>query len=484
MSKESTLITHVVLILFLGLAVYGNSLNGGFVWDDELVVQQNSLIRDWSGIGKFFVGHMFSNTNVGEINYYRPLQMITYTIDHSLWGLNVRGYHLVNILLHVSVALLIYWLVNILYNNKFLSCLTSIFFVTHPIHTEAVSYITGRADPLAALFMVLSLIFYVKTVNTRKRMFCFTSILAYAGAILSRESSLILPLMILLYHYVFERKIKIKVFLAFLGVTLSYVLLRLALLGSISLDPGSETTVFQRLPGFFVAIATYIKLLVFPFDLHMEYGDQMFNFTDPMAIVGVLAVILSLIYIIKKKKNNGLVFFSMSWFFVALLPASNLYPVNAYLREHWLYIPSIGAFLILAKGLSYLYSRKRLRLFMTIVIIGLLSFYSYLTIKQNGYWSDPVVFYKTTLKYAPDNWKIHENLGRAYVAIDKKDEAIISYNRVLELNPEHRETYYNLSATYFRKKQYDLAIKYCDNAIERGLEVFPEFLELLEPHRK
>ena len=166
--KKRAKIVPIILIIILGSVIYSNSLNGAFIWDDDTLVKENLYIRNWSNIGKFFAGNISTDKSPG-FKFYRPFQMITYAIDYSLWKLNVKGYHLTNILLHISVALLLYWLVNILYGDRLFSLLTSIFFVTHPIHTEAIAYISGRSDPLSAFFMLLCFIFYVKILR-RERM--------------------------------------------------------------------------------------------------------------------------------------------------------------------------------------------------------------------------------------------------------------------------------------------------------------------------
>ena len=161
-----------------------------------------------------------------------------------------------------------------------------------------------------------------------------------------------------------------------------YIVLRLTVLRFLLPHISRSTTLFQRIPGFFVAITNYIRLLFLPLNLHMEYGAKLFYLTNPQAIIGILILSSLLIYAFRIR-NSKLTFFSISWFFVALLPLSNLYPINAYMAEHWLYLPSIGFFLLLSQGLNYLYTNKNLKVFTAILTITLLIFYSSLTIKQN-----------------------------------------------------------------------------------------------------
>ena len=168
MIKTKDIVISVALLIVLGFVVYGNSLCGEFLYDDILLVRDNIHIKDWTQIGSIFTKSIGSGYFAGKLVSYRPLQMFTYMIDYSLYGLDVRGYHLTNTLIHILVALAVYWFINILYKKNILSLLASLLFLVHPIHTEAVSYISGRADPLAALFMLLCFIFYIKCIRLNK----------------------------------------------------------------------------------------------------------------------------------------------------------------------------------------------------------------------------------------------------------------------------------------------------------------------------
>ena len=197
--KMRTVFLSALLIIVLGFAVYANSVNGQFIWDDYHLVKENAYIAKWSrpNLENIFTKGIREGAG-RKGNTYRPMQMITYMIDHSLYGLKVQGYHLTNIIIHVLVALSIFWLINILFRDNLISLFTAALFVVHPVHTEAVAYISGRADPMALLFMLISLIFYIKTLGPGGVISFTLMASSYICAILSKESSIILPVMILL----------------------------------------------------------------------------------------------------------------------------------------------------------------------------------------------------------------------------------------------------------------------------------------------
>lgn len=465
----------IVLIIVLGLLVYGNILSGDFIWDDESIVRDNECIRSLSNIPLFFTRDIKGNTD-DKTTFYRPLQVVTYTIDYALWKLNARGYHFTNIMLHIFVALALYWLISIIYNNKFLALLTSLLFITHPIHTEAIAYISGRADPMAVLFMLLSFIFYIRQPLFRGISTSFLIILSYAFALLSKEYSLVLPFLLLLYHYASKSKIKTKQFSYISAIALLYLLLRSIFFRPWLYHEAGFPTLFQRIPGFFVAITNYVSLLLLPFDLHMEYGAKLFDITDPKTIIGMVILFLSLIYAIRKRKSNSLIFFSVMWFFVALLPMSNLYPINAYMAEHWLYLPSIGFFLILAYELSRAYKIKKFKNPAIIFITIILFFYSYLTIKQNNYWKDEIKFYKRTLIYEPDSYRVYYNLGLAYYNRGRASEARGSYEMAVKINPKYKEAYNNLGVIYKEMNNEGKAV----SLFKKAIEIDPAYIQAYE----
>jgi len=510
-------IRGAIVIAVLGVIIYANSLGGEFQWDDGPLIVENELAKDPSNTPSLFTKENVRTASGKTYHFYRPLQIITYIFDYSVWGESPRGYHITNMILHILAALAVYWFASLIFKNGLFAFFTGLLFLVHPIHTEAVAYISGRADPLAMIFMMLALVFYIKN-NLIAGAF-------YAVALLSRENALILPFLILLYHYSFRVKIKAKLFLPIVGVSIAYIIMRLTILKHLLTiaQVGTETTFLERLPGVFVAIAAYIKILFFPVDLHMEYGNALFTFANPAAILGLAITIILLGIAFVKRKT--MVSFAILWFFIALLPMSNLYPISAYMAEHWLYVPSVGFFIIIAYALNLLYekvihkSRGGLSLPYFCVVgsaIALVAFWSYLTIEQNKYWRALIPFYERTLKYAPESKRINNDYALALQSEKRYDEAEAVYEKLIKLYPDATDVYVNLSSlsvktgryekavalckkaielepvnataynnlsvAYYALGHYKEAVYYCKQAIHYGYRVNPKLLELLKPY--
>jgi protein O-mannosyl-transferase len=444
----------LALIIAAGFIAYGNTLKNDFVWDDELLVKDNIYIRDWSRLSGIFRGDFGSGYSTKGC-LYRPLQMVTYSADYSLWGLNPAGYHLTNLLLHILAALALFWCVRVIFDDLLLSFLTSIFFVAHPVHTEAVAYISGRADSLAAIFMLLCMVFYC-------RRSYFPVVLSYILALFSKEYALIMPALLAVYSFAFKKKIAVKEFLTILGVALMYALLRTVYIPS---HAASTSTFFQRIPGFFVAITEYLKVLLVPFNLHMEYGNKLFTFHDARAVSGLAVSLLLAAYALLKRERHPLLFFSVLWFFVALLPVSNLYPINAFMAEHWLYLPSIGFFLLLARFFSYFLRQERRKRIFAVVSMCILCWYAYLTIEQNKHWKNNAAFGMWTARHVSDSSRLYTLICQTCIKIGNAEKAEPLCRKAIALDPENGSAYTLLGVIYGIKGSHAQSMDYFEQAI-------------------
>lgn len=467
--ERSFAVFSIVLIAIIGFGVYANSLGNQFVWDDDTLIRENAYIKNWGYVAQIFASDMGRGAG-GSYFYYRPLQIFTYVIDYSIWRLNPFGYHLTCALLHILAALALYWLIDTLYQDKTLSLFTGALFVAHPVHTEAVSYLSGRGDPLAVSFMLLCLVFYIRQIHKERPSAYILMMLSYALALFSKENSVVLPGLILLYHCAFREKIRKKEFLSIAALTLVYAALRLTLLKScLPAVSGGGNSLLERVPGFFVAITNYARLIVLPFGLHMEYGKRIFSFSHPKAILGILIVAALIFFALRNRKSDRVIPFAIGWFFVSLLPSSNIWPPLAfYMAEHYLYLASIGFFLILAKALTGLCENRGFRPLAIFLASALLIFYSGLTIRQNNIWRNSVTVYENTLRYTPDSARVQSDLGNLYNDSGEYEKAMTLIKKSIALDPTDPNAYNNLGNAYYGAGDVKEAINLYNKAL--GLE--------------
>ncbi|MFA5231832.1 MAG: tetratricopeptide repeat protein [Candidatus Omnitrophota bacterium] len=448
LNSRTLIFIHIGVLIISGLLIYGNSLNGKFIWDDNGLIKNNNYIKDWKYLPEIIKSDFGSGGDT-KSNYYRPLQMVLHMAGYSLWGRNVQGYHLTSIFLHILAAIALYFFIRLIFYNTNIAFLASLLFLVHPINTETVCYISGISDSLSLFFIFLCLILYLKSFDSHTVAFNVLSLLSLGMALFSKENAVVVPVLILFYHYAFKKRLEINKIIPFFVLVISYVLLRLTVLSPFVHPDISFPVLLKRIPGFFAALTEYLRLLLLPFGLRVEYGDRLFNPGDFRVIAGILLAFVLVSAAFLKRKNNPLFFFSVAWFFIALLPVSNIVPVNfSFMMEHWLYLPSFGFCVVLASVLCSTPKNKNIILFLRVLAAVLLIFYSSLTFRQNEYWREPVAFYNRTLRYAPDSWRFYNELGLEYENYSKNDEAIASFQKALEIKPDLVGVYYNLANLY------------------------------------
>ena len=469
-----------LLLTVIGLVCYHNSFFNAFLWDDESLILANEYIRSPINIFKIFSVDLYHWTVKSD--FYRPIFSLSLMFDYRLWHLYPFGYHLTNFLLHLANSFLIFYFINFLIANKKIALIASLFFLVHPIHTEAVTYISGRADPLATLFVLLAVLFFAKSrtvINLKKTIYYLSSVFLFILGLLSKEIVLALPLLLILYDLCFSSFRKnIKEHLVFLLLAALYIILRNHFL-PISLSSKIPHSLFLKIINLPKVISFYLYLLVSPFDLRVERFFPMSKSIDLRLFLSVSLFIFIVIGIIKSFRRSKIIFFFSLWFFINLLAIANIMlPLNAVVAEHWLYLPSIGFFAIIALGIdkiskkTLLFSRYapsiQLKRACLIIIIATLSS---LTVARNFEWNNGIILFERTLEASQSypgykNIRLRYNLGIAYYKSGRFDEAIEQYKNILKLMPDFEEVHYNLATAYICKGLYDEAEQECLKAIE------------------
>jgi len=459
----------ILLIVCMGAAVYANTPQGEFLWDDSHLVEENRYIRSWKHVPKMFTSDIGAGGD-NSYRFYRPFQILTYYIDYLFTKTDPAGYHIGSVLWHILVALALFWLLQVLFKDHLLALISSLLFVVHPVHTEAVTYISGRADPLSTFFIFLTFIFYFKAAESRRMPLFLLALLSYVGALFSRETALIAPVLLLLTHYALRKKVSWPRFLSVTALAALYIIARFTLLSHMLNYKAHSTTVFDRFPGFMAALVLYVRVLFLPVHLHMEYGGWPHGWGHLFVLVGLGVLSGLLIVLFKEKDRRGLVFFSLAWFLLALLPVSNLYPLNAFMAEHWLYLPSVGFFLIIARWFAAGIRREKTKVPALVGLVVLTGCLGVLTFRQSATWLKPIPFFHRLLRYAPHSSRGHNSLGMAYNSIGEYDTGVSYLERAVELSSgaaqrDAVKAYNNLALTYNKLGRNDEAAQVAQGAL-------------------
>lgn len=454
----------IIFIIILVSALYANSLSSPMFLDDELLVKKNYLIRSFSFLPQVLVSDLTIGVK-SEANFYRPVQTISYMLDFKFWGLNPFGYHLTNMILFMLNAILVYLLVYAVCGDRILTAIASLFFASHPIYCEAVAYISGRAEMLAGLFLFLSLFLFIRYPQFtagKSRMAFAASLISFILALLSKELAIIFPLVLLLYDLSFNRE-KLKNGAAlirrhgfFIIIALIYILLRsTALKFSDVLPATAGVSALKRLMIFAANFNFYFGMLFFPFGMHMSRTFLVPVNFDVYVACGVVSLTLILGGMFLWHKRNRQIFFWSAWFILWLLPQSGIFPINSFLAEHFIYFSAIGFFVIVAMVIFKYFPRPAA----IILTISFMTMSGFGTVWHNRDWHSEEVFYGNILKFSPNSWLAHVNLGNVYLNQRHYDAAEQEYLKGLTLNPKLLIVHSDLALIYVVRGDVDRAIK-------------------------
>ncbi len=483
--SRKKIIAVCFLVFFVAFMVYANTLKGDFIWDDEYLILNNSQVKSFvhlPNVFKTYVGYGSENIN----NFYRPIQEISNMIDYFLWGEYPFGFHLTNVVLHALVAVMVFIFLYYLAGDVIASAVAALFYAVHPVHSEAIAYIAGRADSLYAVFMLLSIVIFMRFAEHVKRghMAIYLYVLSigmFVLSLLSKEIIISMPLLIFLYMFFFLRgqddnkaynKLKWS-WVPYAVIVVVYGYLRLTILSFADIAPASvfnKIPLLYRLLTFFRTVIVYLKLLVAPVGLHMErsisISKSLFAPSSLLALllIGAIGWAAYVLY-----KRNRLASFAIVWFFANLLPVSNIIAINSFLAEHWIYMASIGPFLLVGMAVAWGYrkipDKILLRLPYAVVIAVALLVYMRMTAVRNLDWKDEISFFSSTLKHHPRNARLYLNLGNTYYENKQIDKAIAEYQKAIDINKNYAVAYGNIGSACLHQGQVDKAESYLTKAL-------------------
>lgn len=494
---------HLLLVLLLGVLAYSNSFGVPFILDDFESITRNESIRD---LGNFLPG--------GSGYDFHPRRWVGYfsfALNHHFGGLNVFGYHLVNLLIHLTAALLIYALTRLSFRTPVLAesrlapqagslaLLAALFFVVHPVQTQAVTYVVQRLTSLCTLLYLLSLVLYIVARLRLEQSFAdngsqdaykygirhalFPLGMAFIAAVLAmftKEIAFTLPLAAALYEWAFFRgawRLRLPLLLPLLA-TLA-IIPAFVILGR---ELGSDGTFQQTLVDIprwhylftqFPVIVTYLRLLIFPINQNLDYDFPVYtSFFAPQVILSflvltaIIALALRLFAATRPGRNSAdpslrLMAFGTAWFFLTLSVESSLVPLADVIFEHRLYLPTVGAFMALATLLFLLRGKMpkripgQLLLLAGGMVILVLTAASW---QRNRDWRSEVSIWQDTVRKSPNKSRPWYNLGTHLTDAGRPTEAIPALARAVTLDPQHAEAWHNLGRSYLLNNQAAKAI--------------------------
>ena len=465
--------THILFIALIIVIVFSNSLKSDFAWDDKYLIINNPYVKDFSYIGRIFTSQLYEGSEM-ESNFYRPFQLISLAIDYSIWKLNPFGYHLTNVLLHIINSALVYSIVVMVSCSPPIAFLAALMFGISPAISGVTYYIPARADLLMALFVFLSILYFIRYIESRRKGLYVISIISFILSLLCKEMAMILPFLLVIEAFRARGKnISLKPLLPYFIVLFLYIFLRVNFATQANGFTGqgfpADIPLWRRGLTDFKVIVTYIRLLLFPSGLHMERYIKPARGLFEIGVFASAVFIAFLAFIIRSLSRIDRIFlYAAAWFSVCLLPVLNIYPISVFLHEMWLYLPSAGFYIFFSAFIVKIIARRINSIAAAFFIALYFVFYCSATVSYGKTWHDSVSLFDNNLKYeinSPFRHLTYNNIAMAYYNKGGLKKSIEYCRKGILFKPSYYEPYNNLGVCYIAMGKPVRAIRFFKKAI-------------------
>lgn len=438
------------------------ALEADFVsWDDDTNFTLNESYR---GLGPAQLKWMFTTTQMG---HYIPVTWMTLGLDYAIWGMDARGYHLTNLLLHVAGAVCFYFFLVALLRRAFADAGPSwetalhaaaaagaLLFAIHPLRVESVAWVTERRDVLSGLFLLLTLTAYLRMVETRRRRWLIVALACYALSLLSKSIGMTLPAVLLILDVYPLRRWRADPRRAILVEKIPFALLALAAaVAAIILQRRAGTTIplsdlglMDRLALAAYGLWFYVWKTVVPMNLSPLYLFEtgMASARSLFVLLGSGAILAAIgLYMLRHRWPAGWV--SASCYAVLLLPVVGLTHAGPQVAaDRYSYLSCLPwAALVAGAIYAFCLRRREVRPLVSAVVTAavLMLVLGVLTTRQTRVWRDSLTLWNHAVRVEPENYRAFLGRGDARREAGRLDEAKDDYTKVLTLYPRFAQGY-------------------------------------------
>lgn len=471
-------------------AAYSNSLDGEFIFDDHRSIPQNESIRALWPLSAV----LFPEVTGGRTVESRPVVNLSLAVNYHFGGLNVRGYHLFNLLVHIAATLALYgvvrrtlmlprWSESTRGRAPSLAFFCALLWGLHPLQTESVTYIIQRAESLASLFYLLTLYAAVRGHGNRfAPAWNAISILACGLGMGTKEIVATAPLAVLLYDRVFLYSSASEMlqqrrwlYAGLAGAWLVLLVLMAAGQGrGGSVGFGSGVTPADYLSTQCWAISHYLRLAIIPWPLVLDYGNQLV--TEPAQVLpGLLILVALLAGTAVGFRFHPWIGFLGSCFFLILAPSSSFVPiVTQVAAEHRMYLPlaAVVVFLVVAadalwrRWQSRLEGNERSAALPALAALAVAAVFGWLTWQRNVEYRTEESIWQDTVSKRPDNIRTHSNMALLFLAAGNTEASLREVDICLKIDPKSPKHRHFRATLLLQQKRYEAAIEDYNQALK------------------
>ena len=480
---------YIALLCLLAGVTFFNCLINGFVGDDEFLFIKNPYFHTWANLPKIFTKEYIADQdavfndvaehmNSGSVGY-RPVLSITYFLDHWLWGSKAFGYHLQNVLIHLINTVLVYFMFFAILKDPLNAFVGAMIFSLHPLRSEAVASVGYRADSLAAMFLLLAFLSYVKAKRVFAHLFFFL-------ALFSKESAVVFPGLVMAYDWLVQNKKVTQVlkdlfskYIGFILILSFYLFVYIKIFPNSSLGgvakPLAAGGSVQALTILYI-FSHYLTVFLFPFlvkslpPLYTPVLGPLFGLRTGLAVL----IVIGFIWILFKARHQKNVLFFLFWFLLCFIPVSNIIVIVNPMAYRFMYLPSVG--LAGAAGILLIRLRDRFGVFQRnsrlfpVLITGLIGLCMSATIFLNFSWKDNAMMSIAMVKDFPDYPVGYLHAAMSYYDAGLIDESKKLLQQGIEKGLVDPRAYYLMGVCTLSEPAVSRAY------FERSIDIFPKFL--------
>lgn len=452
---------YIVTIAVLSIVIYANSLTGGFISDD--------------------IPAIVNNPRIGEISACRGFSDLSNCTAYKIGGLNHMPYHLSNIILHSINSILVFYFLLIFF-GLIPSFFGALLFASHPVHSEAVSWISGRPYLFLTLFLLSSFLLYRRTsfADRPKISLYLVSLFLFVLSLFSCTYAVFYPGMIVLFDFTYKKVRKNwKLWMPYILISLVWILSKNYIIGQrvASLQErmgttGTSNPIFNMVFSLF----NHAGLVIWPVKLTLYH--EPLKISPQLLGVGIFFLFLIIPTLPFLFKNAKPLFFAIGLFVIFLCPTYSPVPISWLVAERYVYFPSISFSIFIAFFMEKYASVGKAREIAVIFLVILIGAYSLRTIYRNNDWKDRAALWRATVKSSPKSPKAHNNMGDIYSIEGDMETAAREFKMATELKPDYADAYHNLGLTCQKMGRLNEAVANYKKAVSINPRLYQSYQNL------
>jgi tetratricopeptide (TPR) repeat protein len=462
----------ILVVLSLTFLAYSATLTFDFVYDDRPLILENPIVQSWKDVPRYFTEHYWSSVFPGMAgNYYRPFCLLWVRLNYALFGTQAWAWHLTTLLLHLAATFLVFRLALRLLGNDLAAGIAALIFGVHPVHIEAVAWISGLTEPLFAVPFLLAFLCHLKWREQERRKWLGLALVCQTGAMLAKETAVVFPLLAGVWEWTRVQRqpadaqswgsvrgvvLALRRTAAYWALLPPYLVARALVLGGFRHLPTDLpfSAVLYTWPSL---VWFWIRQLLWPFDLSGFYSLGTVHQPDlPHFVFPALASLAVLGPLLWGAKRSRQVAVALALLALPLLPLLDIrvFAEDDFAHDRFLYLPSVGLALLVGiaakripegRGRIFGYPTTRV---VPAALLGTVLLLS--TASQSLFFADNITFFRHAVAHAPQNKFAKANLASHLAEQGRYEEALQHLEQVRAAHPDYWVAAYNLAYTYYR----------------------------------